>query len=265
MKPKTKTSILHVVLILIVSIVIVVLVQYQSVWEASSNKSSQAVLSIITVPSNPPAMLPSTGDWDILLELLAPPTSYIIGMAGTAQDLHVYLSDTIGSPDKYADLAAPLALAKEGETIHIHLSGFGGNASTIFYFNNIIAASKATVIMEVDGDVMSAHAAIAMMGNKTHVGQLTVFLFHYPAILGPNGEYVAPSTICPSLKGKDRGIPNSVNCMEEVRQFNHNMQIFFNAKIAPYLTKDEIRKYYAGYQVMITGDDMTKRMAGHNA
>lgn len=185
----------------------------------------------------------------------------ITRIAKNGSNYEVFLSDGIAHPIAYLDLATLLATAETTDTVTIHLQGRGGDAMTILYFYNIIQRTKATVVMSVEGEVLSADAFIAFAGHKLVIDPLTVFMFHYPAVFDSTiGEYVLPSSICKKTVGRDRGIPNSINCLAESRAFNKNMTAFFNAKVAPLLTKQEKAMYYAGYQIYITGADMTNRI-----
>ena len=188
----------------------------------------------------------------------------IIGASGTAENLEVYFSDTIQSPMAYTALAVQLEKATPDTVITIHLIGFGGNADTVLYLENLISRSKATVIMDVDGSVYSAHAMIAMLGKQINIGKYGHFMFHYPAAMNYKREYVDPATICPLLTGVDRGIPNSVNCANEMKFSAKEFEDIFQAKIAPYLTAEEIKRYHQGYQVHVSGPEMARRLeAGH--
>lgn len=193
-----------------------------------------------------------------LFKVAAP--AILLDACDNKENCNVYLSEIISAPQDYFVLANQLATATSAATINIHLSGYGGQASTIYYLTNIIANSKANVVMYIDGDVMSAHAAIALAGKNIVISPLTYFLFHYPAVANAKGENVPMKSICGDLKGKDRGIDNSVNCYEQDRIETELSTTFFNDRIAPYLTKDEIKRYYEGYRILITGSDMIERM-----
>lgn len=210
-----------------------------------------------------PATKPDLGVLEDLLD--EKPKAILDDTCDVNNVCHVYFSDTISSPGDYTQLAKQLETATAETVIHIHLAGYGGQADTIYYLSNLINKSKAQVITDVEGNVMSAHAAIAMSGKVINVSPDTYFLFHYPAVVNPvTKEYVPLKDICGLLKGKDRGILNSENCYAEDSIENKLANRFFTTKVAPYLTKEEIKAYYEGRQVLILGNDMAFRLArGH--
>jgi len=91
---------------------------------------------------------------------------------------NVYMYDVIKDQDKYITLKEKLDTAGSNDEIIFHLGGFGGDAHTYLELYNHIKTSKATVTMKVEGHVYSAHAFLAISGDKLEVGDGVYLMFH---------------------------------------------------------------------------------------
>lgn len=173
----------------------------------------------------------------------------------------VYLSSTIGEESYYLDLYSLIVSAPENQIINIHLSGSGGIMSTVYHLANVILQSKAKVNMIVEGPVYSAHAFIATLGNKLTIYPSSTFLFHLPAIAAPGQDAVIEGQDCGSYLGhKDRGQDAVPKCLA-LRQSEQDLfDSLFTKHIKPYLTAEEIDRLYKGYDIIISGKDLQKRI-----
>lgn len=178
---------------------------------------------------------------------------------------NVYLTSSIGEESMYIDLYNLIENAPPGQTIVIHLSGNGGNMSTVYHLANAIAQSKAEVDTVVEGPVYSAHAFIAMLGNKITVTNLSQFLFHLPAVqLTEGGDAVLPIQSCLSFAGHyDRGQDAVQKCLDVTNGEQAMYDRMFKVYMAPFLTEKERADIYAGYDVVIPGPQMDKRINHH--
>ncbi len=234
-------------------------------WKASLNDLVLAVVVIAGTVAGAEGLIYFIPKGPTLGTTMIKPDKFILSDKCNGKVCQVYFSDSISGPEDYVQLANQLAMADKETTINIHLIGNGGRADTIAYLTNVINSSKAKVVMHVDGNVFSAHAMIAFSGDELKISPLSYFLFHYPAAMDPlTKEYVPPASICNYYRGLDRGISSKDKCLEEMKVEQIIYNTFFYTKIAPYLTKEEIKRYNEGYEVLITGVEMQKRVEqGH--
>lgn len=174
---------------------------------------------------------------------------------------NVYLTNSIGDENKYIDLYNLIENAPEGQTIRLHLSGNGGYMSTVYHLANAIAQSKAEIDTIIEGPVYSAHAFISMLGRKITILPSSQFLFHLPAIELQTGVTVLPYQSCLMYNGDtDRGQDAEQKCIDVNKGEQAIFDKLFDLYMRPYLTKDEAARVYQGYDVIISGIEMQKRL-----
>ncbi len=94
---------------------------------------------------------------------------------------HVYtlsLGQEIGDVENYSDVLDTLENAKPGDTCIFELVGFGGQSYTMATIINAVHHSSCYSIMHVIGNVYSAHAYIAISGDKLVAEKGVVLMFH---------------------------------------------------------------------------------------
>lgn len=94
------------------------------------------------------------------------------------QHCTVTLNSVISSREDYYQLQKMLESFTPADTVVIVLAGNGGSAESLFVLTNYIKRSKADITMKVVGNVYSAHALLALLGNHHVFYPHTVFLFH---------------------------------------------------------------------------------------
>lgn len=101
-----------------------------------------------------------------------------------------YLSGPVGDPEDYVDWFHTITNARETDVIRIHINSPGGNLFTTVQFLQVLADSKARIIMNVAGACMSAATLIFLSGDEYLVNEHSVFLFHNYSggVIGKGGE-----------------------------------------------------------------------------
>ena len=182
-------------------------------------------------------------------------------MPGTGLDVNVYVAPGVSEPKDYSVLASILQNASRNDTIYLHLYGPGGRVGTVIYLNNLIQNCKANVVTVIDGNVYSADALLGMLGKKIHLDVNVDFMFHHPVIEDANGHQMTESEAClPYLTILDRGQSAYDKCMMYMKEGDDQYKLLFDKMIKPYLTADELKRYNQGFDVIIKGSDMAKRL-----
>lgn len=107
---------------------------------------------------------------------------------------NVYMDDQIYGQNDYLRLFYLLDNATKDTKITFHLSGYGGDAASMITLGNHIRASEAEVTMNVEGPVYSAHANLALCGDKLKVVGTVFLMFHdvqYDPSRGQDAQLVA--------------------------------------------------------------------------
>ena len=68
---------------------------------------------------------------------------------------HFYISEGIGSPDKYVDMIHKIRMAGPEETVCIHLNSPGGSIDTGVQLINAMRSSQANIIASVESEACS--------------------------------------------------------------------------------------------------------------
>jgi len=174
---------------------------------------------------------------------------------------HVRLSTAIGKPEIYRELFHLLNTASSRDTIYIYLMGAGGQVQTTLQMYNVIKSSKAKIITVVEGDVYSAHAFIAAMGSQIKIGDHILFLVHTSSAYGKYEKYCEAKNI--NQKGehlKDRNQSAYDKCMNyyrmQLKQTNKLIITIFSS----ILTKEELKMVLEGHDVILTGEELKRRI-----
>lgn len=167
----------------------------------------------------------------------------------------VRLTTQIGNPESYQEIFDKISNADKGDTFVFYLAGNGGQVRTVIQFYNVIKNTKAKVIMVVEGDVYSGHAMLAAMGHKLIIGDNVLFLVHTTSAYGIYEKH------CNKFKSKtDRSRSSYDKCINFYK--NHVVQTnsLIITLFSKYLTSEELARAISGYDVIITGEELKKRI-----
>lgn len=169
---------------------------------------------------------------------------------------HIRLTTQISNPENYQTILDKISTADEGDVFVFHLIGNGGRVDTVIQFYNVIKNSKAKVIMIVEGDVYSGHALIAAMGDELIVGDNVLFLVHTTSAYGIYKEHCKKN-----FKGKkDRDQSAYDKCMNYYEQHIIQTNSLIIKLYSKYMTPEQLARAISGYDVIITGEDIKKRL-----
>lgn len=165
---------------------------------------------------------------------------------GTTYDIR--LGSELKGTQSVDDIDVVLAKATSNDKIIFHLAGVGGNVETAFELINNIKASKAEVIMIVEAPVYSAHAYLALSGDRLIMRPLSSLMLHTSSAFNHD---------CSKEKGIDRAQFVSETC----QNFMTNHFKLVNESIASLnvITVDEMMKIAGGKDVYITATEYYKR------
>lgn len=198
-----------------------------------------------------------------MLDESAIQTSEYYTIVDNYNEISVFFSTSIGPADAYAGLIRKLMLLPDRSNIKLYLSGNGGYISGIQAIKGAIDYKKHYVESIVYGNVYSAHAAMALFADKvTIANKHTLFMFHRPAIYdSTTGNTVLPSKYCEKFKGfTDRGINAVFKCFMMDIYSNRSYNKTIMSKSLKILTKEELKAYQQGGDIIITGKDIAERL-----
>lgn len=179
------------------------------------------------------------------------------------QTCHVRLSTAIGKPEKYRRILHAMAQAGYGDTIYIYLRGNGGRVDSTIQIYNAIKNSKAKIVTVVEGDVYSAHAMIAAMGDEIKVGKYLLFMIHTSSAYGSYEEYCAKKFIkVDGTHVKDRTQSLYQKCMDIYRARLLQTNAMIHELYSRLLTAEELRAIYEGHDLLLTGEQFNQRLRG---
>lgn len=168
----------------------------------------------------------------------------------------VRLTTEIKEQENYQEVLQLLADASRFDTVTFYLSGGGGRGDSMIALLNAIKDTKAHTVAVVQGDVQSAHAALAISMNELKVGDFLFFMFHRSSLYGQE------KTFCDRAKGQtDRTQDLEAKCYNTIAVMTEIDNSITAKLYSKYLTKVEQDKVTAGYDVIISGEEMKKRVA----
>lgn len=100
----------------------------------------------------------------------------------------VWLSQSIENSTAYLELYRILNNLDSRYIIVFKLDGYGGSVQTFLHLSNAIIKTEATTVMEVMSNVYSAHAFLAVIGDKLNMPSTAQLLFHGPQLLTSTGQ-----------------------------------------------------------------------------
>ena len=91
---------------------------------------------------------------------------------------HFYISEGIGSPEKYVDMIHRIRMAGPEETVCIHLNSPGGSIDTGVQIINAMRASEANIICSVESEACSLATMIFLAADEMVVHDDCMMMFH---------------------------------------------------------------------------------------
>lgn len=178
----------------------------------------------------------------------------------------VFFSSSIEEMSNYISLAKLLETAPKDSVINLHLAGNGGSTDTVLYLGNAVKLSKATVNTIVDGPVYSAHAYLALLGDKITLGPNVFLMFHSPAVAvkGPSGNYfyISLDEMCKLVDEKDldRGKSSRQKCVVGNTFYKQAITKYLTDFGRGYISEEEMKNIVDGDDVYIAGSVMQERV-----
>lgn len=176
----------------------------------------------------------------------------------------IYFSNTIQAPKAYDDLIIYINNHPEIEEYNVYLAGNGGSVASVVRLINVMKHSGAKFNAIVYGNVYSAHAVLAMnLTTLKVINPQTLFLFHRPAV-NVLGQYEVLESICEKIPNtvRDRGVSFKAKCFQFAKQSEESYNKSIMVKPFSVLTKDEIARYKAGDDVIVTYKEMKENQGG---
>lgn len=96
----------------------------------------------------------------------------------TAQHIHFYLSEDVGSPEEYTDMIHRINVAGEQDTVFIHLNTPGGRLDTGVQIINAMQNSEARVVTVLESEAFSLGTLIFLAGDELVVNDHCMIMFH---------------------------------------------------------------------------------------
>ncbi len=191
-----------------------------------------------------------------LLDLLNPSvSSYTIQCNKDTTQCKIRLSQDIGTIDQYYGLLDFLYSSSKDTNINMFVSGNGGRADSMVAIINAMKITKSNITVIVEGPVHSAHAAIAVSGNKLIVLPGTFFMFH--AVSSTNSA----DKICDSIDDNetDRGIATKSKCKKEVIFGSTNYNRYLSTIVRKLFTSKEMSMLLKGHDMLFEGHIIQNR------
>lgn len=167
----------------------------------------------------------------------------------------VYFNTSIEEPQAYLQLAKDIRRLDSTYTVTLHLVGSGGSGAGLMYVFNALKYSQVHTIGSFEGDVASAHTLLLVNSDEIQVNGTGFLLFH--AVSGLHME----KQLCKEVKGTvDRGVDGFDKCVQNTKAIVKYYNDHIDDINVRYLTADERRRYYAGWDVIITSEEFQKRL-----
>lgn len=173
---------------------------------------------------------------------------------------------------EFKTLIQLLRRAPKGYVLDMNISGVGGKVDITQDILYALKHTKAHIIMNVTGDVSSAHAFIAVSGHELKVNEYSTFMYHTSSIKGMSKRYsrrnlryilTGKGSIFTRLiewvldSGTDRGIPISIKMKnDEKASLKDTIDLITSFKV---LTKKELVLIDEGHDVYIEAEEIKKR------
>jgi ATP-dependent protease ClpP protease subunit len=169
----------------------------------------------------------------------------------------VQLSSNIGIAEDYFDLATALKqqITSQSDTVIFHLAGEGGLIDGATYLTDLIRSLPGKTIMEVDGDVYSAHAVLALVGTQISVPSDGLFFFH-----ASSGTKMEKEQCISRIFSMDRGHWGYTACIDQETQINRVQNEMLMKYVSKVLNKEEQAKVIQGETVVLSAEEIRRRL-----
>ena len=168
----------------------------------------------------------------------------------------IYLPNKMMNSYNWDMLANRLLTSSAAREINIYIGGMGGYSHLMKKMITAVKYSPAKINMIVIADVSSAHAYLAISGDTLKTEDWHNFMFHSSSFLNEEKR------VCKASKGlTDRGQDAYKKCIENTKKRNKLDEIFMLELLEPILTAKERERVLTGYEVIISGKDLKKRLA----
>lgn len=172
----------------------------------------------------------------------------------------VHLSNEIGPSEQYFEVGKLLRSLTSKDIVVFRLAGMGGDGDGLLYLVAAIKNTKANTIMEVDGNIASAHAILAFTGKNIKINGEYFILFH--SISGRN--QVASDCLRQYPNGgTDRGIPVIQKCEEDGNAVINIYNKVMDPIAYKILTTEEQVRYEQGHDIILSSDEIIARLGVH--
>ncbi len=164
--------------------------------------------------------------------------------------ISVRLNDAIKTINAYKDVSEAMSEADSGDTIKIYLAGYGGDAAGATYIINAMEATKAHTETHVQGPVFSAHAYIALYGQKLFIAENSYVMLHVSSVFDVD---------CSKKIGTDRSVTKAQSCQnfKDAALFSNYIMLRDSHR----LTLSEIYTIMTGHEVYLFAHALKERGA----
>lgn len=111
----------------------------------------------------------------------------------SAQQIHFYISESVGAPSEYTDMIHRIAMASPADVVYIHLNTPGGVLDTGVQLINAMRNSQAKVVTCLEGSANSLGTIIFLSGDEMIVNDNCTMMFHNfsGGLIGKGNEMIA--------------------------------------------------------------------------
>lgn len=167
-------------------------------------------------------------------------------------DYAVIMPKNIAYTEQFSDVYHILLTAKKGSTVTFVIEGNGGRIDIFLKLASLIKQSDAHVVMNVVGDVSSAHAFLSLEGDELKVTPYAHFMFHHSSVLNADTGWYEDYK-----EEKDRGL----SLIDKIKAGKAAHLKDFGDFIADTeeLTDEDLVKIFDGHDVFIEAEEIKRR------
>lgn len=152
---------------------------------------------------------------------------------------HFYISEGIGSPEKYVDMVHRIRMAGPEETVCIHLNSPGGSIDTGVQIINAMRSSQANIVASVESEACSLATMIFLAADEMVVHDDCIMMFHNFSA----GAYGKGHELKANIKGVSDWI-----------------EAFMRRLYIPFLTEKEFERLLKGEDFWMQSDEIRTRL-----
>lgn len=157
----------------------------------------------------------------------------------SAQQIHYYISESVGAPNEYTDMIHRIATASPADVVYIHLNTPGGHLDTGIQLVNSMRNSQAKVITCLEGSACSLGTLIFLAGDEMIVNDNCTMMFHNfsGGLIGKGNEMIA-----------------------ELQAAIHGFAALAKDYYLPFLTEDEVDRIIKGEDIWMHSPEVRERL-----